>query len=121
MADELDREVLAALLEEQLSVLLGQMFPGLDDAAESAVQWSSLGMRSMEAGISAGEGYIRSALNHISGNPASSVDMTGGYGTNGFSAKGNQITQNIYLRENDPSPYKTARAIRRESEAMLRI
>ena len=25
------------------------------------------------------------------------------------------ITQNIYLRENDPSPYQTARAIRRES------
>ncbi len=34
---------------------------------------------------------------------------------------GRSITQNIYLTENDPSPYQTAKAIRRESEAMLRL
>lgn len=121
MADELDMAALAALLEEQLHILLGQIFTELDTGADSAAQWSHMGVRSMEAEILAGTGALHSVLDSVSGNPAASADMTGGSFANGFSARGNQITQNIYLRENDPSPYQTARAIRRESEAMLRI
>ena len=33
---------------------------------------------------------------------------------------GGSVTQNIYLRDSDTSPYRTARRIRRESEAIFR-
>lgn len=116
MDDKLDMTYLAAMLEEQLSALLEQILPVNHSAVESVMQWDNLereGMRRMAEEILMGSGAIQSAPDSVSVNLISSPGK--------LSSRGEYITQNIYLRENDPSPYKTARAIRRESEAMLRI
>ena len=70
--------------------------------------------RGMAEGILEGGGYIREALAEMLAlpqSPARPVEP----GTTGGS-----VVQYITLRENDPTPYETARAIRRESEALLR-
>lgn len=69
--------------------------------------------RGIAEGILAGSGAIESALAEVGGRtgvPASEV--SGG-------VKGN-LQQNIYLRTGTASPYQTARAIRQQSELMLR-
>ncbi|MBE6568904.1 MAG: hypothetical protein E7658_01630 [Ruminococcaceae bacterium] len=71
--------------------------------------------RGIAEGILDGSRYIEEALAGV-GQRSVLTDNTGsGAGTGG------QVVQHIYLRENDTSPYATARAIRRESEALLRI
>lgn len=70
--------------------------------------------RGMAEGISDGGSYIREALAEmyaLSQTPVRSVEVGG---------TGGSVVQYITLRQNDPTPYETARAIRRESEALLR-
>lgn len=70
--------------------------------------------RGIAEGILSGAGFVNRALETV-GAGAERIRRT----ENG--AAGNRsVTQNIYLRDSDSSPYKTARRIRRESEAMFR-
>lgn len=69
--------------------------------------------RGIAEGILAGSGYIEAALADVGGKTSvTASDMTGG-------VRGN-LQQNIYLRTGTSSPYQTARAIRQQSELMLR-
>ncbi|MBQ9718982.1 MAG: hypothetical protein IJV76_13410, partial [Clostridia bacterium] len=70
--------------------------------------------RGIAEGILSGAGFVRGAMENV-GRSADRVRMT-----EGSPAGGRSVTQNIYLRDNDVSPYKTARRIRRESEAVFR-
>ncbi|MBQ3707691.1 MAG: hypothetical protein II889_07250 [Clostridia bacterium] len=68
--------------------------------------------RGIAEGITDGAPYVREAMSgawNVRGSMGSPVQ------------DGNRsVTQNIYLRDTDASPYRTARRIRRESEAMFR-
>lgn len=72
--------------------------------------------RGIAEGILSGAGFVRGAMENV-GRSADRVRMTEGGST---SAGGRSVTQNIYLRDSDASPYRTARRIRRESEAIFR-
>ncbi len=74
--------------------------------------------RGIAEGILDGEGYIRSAV--VSAASAASLPPISGASAAGGAVQGH-LKQNIYLRDSDTSPYRTARAIRRESETMLRL
>lgn len=66
--------------------------------------------RGIAEGITGGSSYVSSAMEKV-------------YPTNklkGGSTSSSTVTQNIYLRESDSSPYLTAKQIRKESEAVLR-
>ena len=66
-------------------------------------------------GILDGSRYIEASIAQVG-------QHTGFTGTAAGNAGGiGNVIQNIYLRDTDTSPYATARAIRKESEAMLRI
>ena len=70
--------------------------------------------RGIAEGILSGAGFVSGAMESV-GRNADRVRMT-----EGASAGGRNVTQNIYLRDSDASPYRTARRIRRESEAIFR-
>ena len=74
--------------------------------------------RGIAEGILAGGGAVEYALSGLV--PADA----GGRGASRGSAEGNGtgrgIVQNIYLRDSDSSPYRTAKRIRKESEAARR-
>ena len=71
--------------------------------------------RGMAEGILDGGSYVRqafAALETLSAVPIRQVQESG---------PGRTVVQYITLRDNDATPYETARAIRRESEALLGI
>ncbi len=70
--------------------------------------------RGIAEGILSGAGFVRSAMDTVGGQ-AGRI-RRGGETSGGSRA----LTQNIYLRDSDASPYKTARRIKRESEAIFR-
>ena len=71
--------------------------------------------RGIAEGILSGASYVNGAIAEVYG--------TREFGHNASSSGGMQgnVTQNIYLRDDDVSPYRTARRIRRESEAIFRL
>lgn len=70
--------------------------------------------RGIAEGILSGAGFVNRAMETVgAGAERIRRTETGAFGTR-------SVTQNIYLRDNDASPYKTARRIKRESEAMFR-
>ena len=69
--------------------------------------------RGIAQGIAQGASEVGVTLGADSGPAAAQARQVG------EAAKGS-LTQNIYLRDEDSSPYRTARRIRRESEAMFR-
>lgn len=71
--------------------------------------------RGIAEGILDGSRYIEASLAQVGQRTVLTESVSGASGGTGH------VVQNIYLRDNDTSPYTTARAIRRESEAMLRI
>lgn len=68
--------------------------------------------RGIADGILSGVGYIGGAVEAV-GHSTEKMRISDGI-------SGGVITQNIYLRDSDTSPYKTARRIKRESEAIFR-
>jgi len=70
--------------------------------------------RGIAEGILSGAGFVSGAMESV-GRDADRVRLT-----EGASGGGRSVTQNIYLRDSDASPFKTARRIRRESEAIFR-
>lgn len=87
-------------------------------SSPSALMRDEIGVmisRGIAEGITEGASYINAALNDVySSDRALS-------GRERESTRQNNLTQNIYLRDTDYSPYKTAKRIRRESEAILDI
>ncbi len=69
--------------------------------------------RGIAEGILSGRDFVSGAMDSV-GRSADRVHIT--EGTSGSRS----VTQNIYLRDSDASPYRTARRIRRESEAIFR-
>lgn len=69
--------------------------------------------RGIAEGILSGSDFVRGAMDSV-GRSADRVRMTES------ASGGRSVTQNIYLRDSDASPYRTARRIRRESEAIFR-
>lgn len=66
--------------------------------------------RGIAEGILSGASYINSALGTVTAMPAFPANGTGT----------RAVTQNIYMAKTAPTPYQTARAMRKQSEAMLR-
>ncbi|MBQ7922283.1 MAG: hypothetical protein IJ325_06870 [Clostridia bacterium] len=88
-----------------------------DIASPSKMMKEEVGVmlsRGIAEGILDGSRYIQASLAQAGQRTAlsGSADSQSGIG---------HVVQNIYLRDSDTSPYATARAIRRESEAMLRV
>ncbi len=73
--------------------------------------------RGIAEGILDGASFVRSAAAEV----GSAVNVTGHSGTRESGGNSHSVTQNIYLRDTDASPYRTARRIRKESEAMFRL
>ena len=71
--------------------------------------------RGSAEGITYGAPYVQEAMSG-----AWSGVRGSGSGAGVVQDGGRSVTQNIYLRDTDASPYRTARRIRRESEAMFR-
>ncbi len=71
--------------------------------------------RGIAEGILSGSSYVSAAMEGVSA-MSSRLRGTYGDGTDGTRA----LTQNIYLRDSDSSPYFTAKRIRKESEAVFR-
>lgn len=69
--------------------------------------------RGIAEGILSGKDFVSGAMDSI-GRGTERVRMTE------TASGGRSMTQNIYLRDSDASPYRTARRIRRESEAIFR-
>ena len=69
--------------------------------------------RGIAEGILSGAGFVSRAMETV-GQNADRVHL------NDSTAGNRSVTQNIYLRDSDASPYRTARRIKRESEAMFR-
>lgn len=67
--------------------------------------------RGIAEGITGGSSYISSAMEKVY--PVSKL-------SSGVSTSNSNVTQNIYLRESESSPYLTAKQIRKESEAVFR-
>lgn len=70
--------------------------------------------RGIAEGILSGSSYVSGAMASVYAARECSVSP-------GNQQSSRSITQNIYLRDDDASPYRTARRIRRESEAMFRV
>ncbi len=88
-----------------------------DIQSPSALMRDEVGVmisRGIAEGILSGAGFVSGAMETV-GRGADRVRMTETGGT-----AGRNVTQNIYLRDSDSSPYKTARRIKRESEAIFR-
>ncbi|MGN1346535.1 MAG: hypothetical protein ACI4V1_07095 [Eubacteriales bacterium] len=72
--------------------------------------------RGMAEGILSGADFVRRAMESV----GQEAQTTRRSGKEDGSVWGGSVTQNIYLRDSDASPYRTARRIRRESEAVFR-
>ena len=88
-----------------------------DIQSPSALMRDEVGVmisRGIAEGILSGAGFVNREMESV-GRGADRVRFseTGTAGTR-------SVTQNIYLRDSDASPYKTARRIKRESEAIFR-
>ena len=68
--------------------------------------------RGIAEGITSGAGFVNNAVSSV---------YSGVREKNGMPAGARAVTQNIYLRDSDTSPYMTARRIKRESEAAARL
>lgn len=68
--------------------------------------------RGIAEGITGGAGFIREAADSVYSGTRERLTPV---------QNGGSVTQNIYLRDSDTSPYQTARRIKRESEAALRL
>ncbi len=113
---QIDLKTVAELLWERMETLFGDVLLGTDVPDVSATDMAAQRMAQASDALFGGQ----SPLSY--GTEEAGLGMMGLRGGQGSEAKERAaVTQNIYLRESDPSPYKTARAIRRESEAMLRI
>lgn len=66
--------------------------------------------RGIAEGITGGSSYVSSAMERVYSPQKLSHDTV----------QNGSVTQNIYLRENENSPYLTAKRIRKESEAVFR-
>lgn len=92
-----------------------------DIRSPSALMRDEVGVmisRGIAEGILSGADFVRGAMETVGesaylgrGSSARSQANAGAVGS---------VTQNIYLRDSDSSPYRTARRIRRESEAIFR-
>ncbi|MBE6541059.1 MAG: hypothetical protein E7672_01265 [Ruminococcaceae bacterium] len=71
--------------------------------------------RGIAEGILSGSSYVNGAMASVYGGRESRGVDSSLQGMKG------SVTQNIYLRDDDASPYRTARRIRRESEAIFRL
>lgn len=71
--------------------------------------------RGIAEGILDGSPFVSGAMNSVYGVTAMSGVSSVSQGS------GRAVTQNIYLRDETNSPYRTARRIRRESEAIFRL
>jgi len=72
--------------------------------------------RGIAEGILSGAGFVNRAMETV----GSSTERFRRTEAGAFGYGNRSVTQNIYLRDDDASPYKTARRIKRESEAMFR-
>lgn len=72
--------------------------------------------RGIAEGILAGSGYVGNAMSAVAGGTE-----VGRMTAVSQQSVGKSVTQNIYLRDDTYSPYRTARRIRRESEAIFRL
>ena len=71
--------------------------------------------RGIAEGITDGSSFISSAISSVYG----SIDPNGSRARE--NVRNSSLTQNIYLRDSDFSPYRTAKRIKRESEAIFEI
>lgn len=88
-------------------------------SSPSALMRDEIGVmisRGIAEGITEGASFINAALSDVY-----SSDKAIGGSRDRETSRQNNLTQNIYLRDADNSPYKTAKRIKRESEAMLYI
>lgn len=69
--------------------------------------------RGIAEGITGGASFVEQAVSSLYGGTRESLTGTAG--------NARPVTQNIYLRDSDTSPYRTARRIKRESEAAARL
>ena len=72
--------------------------------------------RGIAEGITSGASFIGNALSSVYGATGSAYRASPA-----DSGRSGSLTQNIYLRDSDFSPYRTAKRIRRESEAIFGI
>lgn len=73
--------------------------------------------RGIAEGILDGASFVQSAAAEV----GSAVTVSGRTPAGEGAGSSHSVTQNIYLRDSDASPYRTARRIRKESEAMFRL
>lgn len=76
--------------------------------------------RGIAEGILDGASFVGGAMSAVYGTPFGGGVSSGIYGSTAAAEPGRSVTQNIYLRDSDSSPYRTAKRIRRESEAIFR-
>ena len=112
----MDLKRIAELLEERLEVLFGDGFFCAEEM--NLLSANGVEQRWMEAAEAL---FGRQSRLSLAAETADVPSSGRSFGSGGEGTGKTEVTQNIYLKENDPSPYKTARAIRRESEAMLRL
>lgn len=72
--------------------------------------------RGIAQGILDGSSFVNSAMNSVYQGTA-----VGGIQSTAAPQSGRTVTQNIYLKDDTASPYRTARRFRRESEAIFRL
>lgn len=114
MLENRELSTFAAMLSEQMQLLFEPVFL-LTEAETAELQTAEREIRGMAEGMIREAGTV--GRDFVSG----MTESGNSFGGRPAAAGNRVLTQNIYLRENDPSPYQTARAIRRESEAMLRL
>lgn len=68
--------------------------------------------RGIAEGITGGASFVNNAISSVYGGTKEKIGTASG---------ARVVTQNIYLRDSDTSPYHTARRIKRESEAAFRL
>ena len=68
--------------------------------------------RGIAEGITGGAAFVDQAVSSLYGGTKEKLSGT---------SNTHSVTQNIYLRDSDASPYRTARRIKRESEAAARL
>lgn len=89
-------------------------------ASPSALMRDEIGVmisRGIADGITAGSSFVSAAFSSIYG----AEDFGALRGSRTQNDNSRSLTQNIYLRDGDSSPYRTAKRIKRESEAIFRI
>ena len=91
-----------------------------DIQSPSALMRDEVGVmisRGIAEGILSGAGFVNGAMETL-GRGADRMRMRESDAPGSGNAR--SVTQNIYLRDSDSSPYRTARRIKRESEAIFR-